>query len=556
MISSNKPEIIPIEVSSRILRHISRGIYRSPAGALKELISNSYDAGATKVTINTNYPSLDTIIITDDGNGISEKSFRKIISQIGFSDKKLGETITVKGDRKEFERQIIGHYGIGLLAIGQLTKEAIIISKTEGTLEGFKADIDFEQFEIVQKNKIKTAVIKDEAELEKLDSSQKAKFPIGECTLQRVRFDKTEKETSFTKIELTLIREDIKRVIKGEQPTKLFPEISKQHVYSANFEEILKLLREKEKKTADTKIKNQRIPRLKEYFYEMLLWELATYSPVAYPGIKEFETDSELESFSKEATKLEFDVVVDGFILKKPYEKYFWSSKKGYKPIVFKWLNEKYYKNNTASAFIVYQPGTMIRPKIMQGVLVRERGVSVGLYDGTFLNYPFNEGTKFNSLTGEIFAQGLSGAMNIDRDSFNQASTEYLEFTDWFHNKLYKVVFPFIKKYQQKKESPSRTKNQELLLKIFELLSKDKQKIRKLEFQELKGEDKKRLKKSGNKLIINTKHKENRLNITQREKLLLAISLITGEYITTEIFDDVSDEIENYKSKLRSDAKR
>ena len=58
-------ETITIEVSSRIIRHISRGIYRSPAGALKELVSNAYDAGARKVTINTGYPTVEKIIVTD-----------------------------------------------------------------------------------------------------------------------------------------------------------------------------------------------------------------------------------------------------------------------------------------------------------------------------------------------------------------------------------------------------------------------------------------------------------------------------------------------------------
>ena len=76
--TKNKIETIPIEVSSRILRHISRGIYRSPAGALKELISNSYDAGAKKVTINSNYPVIDKIIVTDNGCGITKSKFQRM----------------------------------------------------------------------------------------------------------------------------------------------------------------------------------------------------------------------------------------------------------------------------------------------------------------------------------------------------------------------------------------------------------------------------------------------------------------------------------------------
>src|ERR1700754_540051 len=124
---SSSEEKYEIEVSSRIIRHISRGIYRSPAGALKELISNAYDAGATKVTINTNYPIVDRIIITDNGKGITLQEFKELIKQIGFSKKVAGDKIKLPDSKQA--RKIIGHYGIGFLAIGQLAKEAIIISK-------------------------------------------------------------------------------------------------------------------------------------------------------------------------------------------------------------------------------------------------------------------------------------------------------------------------------------------------------------------------------------------------------------------------------------------
>ena len=48
--------IAPIEdeinAAARIIGDISTGIYRSPANALKELVSNSFDAGATEVIVN------------------------------------------------------------------------------------------------------------------------------------------------------------------------------------------------------------------------------------------------------------------------------------------------------------------------------------------------------------------------------------------------------------------------------------------------------------------------------------------------------------------------
>ena len=44
-----EPNMEKINVSAKIIADISSGIYRTPANALKELISNSFDADATSV---------------------------------------------------------------------------------------------------------------------------------------------------------------------------------------------------------------------------------------------------------------------------------------------------------------------------------------------------------------------------------------------------------------------------------------------------------------------------------------------------------------------------
>jgi HSP90 family molecular chaperone len=45
-----------IKVGEKALAHLSRGLYRSPASALRELVSNAWDANAKIVRIDTNYP--------------------------------------------------------------------------------------------------------------------------------------------------------------------------------------------------------------------------------------------------------------------------------------------------------------------------------------------------------------------------------------------------------------------------------------------------------------------------------------------------------------------
>jgi len=49
-------EQIPLKVTSGVLLYIGAGIYNSVAGAIKELVSNSFDADATRVVISMDYP--------------------------------------------------------------------------------------------------------------------------------------------------------------------------------------------------------------------------------------------------------------------------------------------------------------------------------------------------------------------------------------------------------------------------------------------------------------------------------------------------------------------
>ncbi len=551
----DKIEIIPIEVSSRILRHIGRGIYRSPAGALKELISNAYDAGAKKVTINSNYPVIDKIIVTDNGCGITKTKFEDVIQRIGFSEKNLGEEVTIIDSQGEAKRKIIGHYGIGFLAISQLAKKAVITSKVEDSVEGIRVTLDFDQFETHNIKGKMMSIAKSELAIEKSDKSKSrdedSKFSIGKCFLQEVKFDTASKKQSFTKVELIEIREDVQRQIASSGTTKLTPDIDSLRMYSSNFEEIIKLLRSKEQKSAQTKISEKKLPSLREYNYEKLLWELSVYSPLPYPEQAAFKKGGELYHFATLANQSEFEVVVDGFVLHKPYEEWFWQEKNGFKTKVYSWKNETYYHDFKVSGYLIYQPGTMIRPKAQQGVLIRENLVAVGLYDTTFLNYPFNEGSKFNSLTGEIFCTGLAGAMNVDRDSFNQTAEEYVALTEWFHDKLYNTVFPEIKSLQKDSDSPARAKNTDVVSDILNFLAKDGKKIKKVALKSLGKKDKRRVLINKNSLVVNIDHKDCDMSTAKREKLLLATALIINGYISDDVFDKVADEIEKVKKIVK-----
>src|SRR6185295_13159510 len=95
---------IPIRVTSVILLHIGAGIYNSVAGALKELVSNSFDADAENVIISTNYPHFDEIKVSDNGIGMSSSRLRQAMQTIGSSLKGISSENRVT---KKFNRPVI-----------------------------------------------------------------------------------------------------------------------------------------------------------------------------------------------------------------------------------------------------------------------------------------------------------------------------------------------------------------------------------------------------------------------------------------------------------------
>ncbi len=533
---NNKRQQIPVKVSARILRHMSRGIYRTPAGALKELVSNAYDAGATEVTINTHYPVFEKIVVTDNGAGMNRAGFIAVIQNIGLSDKVAGTTFKITGT--SIERVTIGHYGVGILAIGQLCKRVKITSKIKNSLEGFEAELDFEQFEVKTINGIERSIVKDEQEIEKKDKKlrdleleeEKKKFAIGKCYLEPLKYSTKHKAAHFTKLELEGIRDIVQSKLSGNF-LQDYRDIKRESKYSANFEELLKLYRENE----------QEISR-GQYPYEKLCWELATYSPITYPDLAIFREG--LYYFKNLTDIHNFKVVIDGMKMFKPFESIFFEDPKYPVKKVFLWRDEAYTKGRKVSGYIIFRQH--IRPKCMQGILVRESGVAIGMHDATFLEYPYHEATKFEQLTGELFVEGLSGALSIDRNSFNQIDENYLALTRWFHKKLRKEVFAEIKK-------DMGVRRRENSLKIFtQTLNQYLQKYGKyntMEFRKL-GKGKNLFHKEGNILYINKDHPEGKPNKPTVDKLLLASVLVISDIMPAGKMEKMLNNIRKAKKDI------
>ena len=118
----NKIDQIPVTISYRIIELFSAGLYSSPNKAFEELVSNSYDAMATKVSVYVpSDKSTESSImwVCDNGTSMNSEELKQFWA-IGRSHKK---------DITESERMPIGKFGIGKLATYILAQNLTIICK-------------------------------------------------------------------------------------------------------------------------------------------------------------------------------------------------------------------------------------------------------------------------------------------------------------------------------------------------------------------------------------------------------------------------------------------
>jgi hypothetical protein len=124
-----------LKTSDRVIARVTDGIYRQPASALRELISNAWDADANNVTILTDAPRFSRIYVRDDGVGMSYESLAHLLHSIGGSAKRreegqrLGISASDDPDRSPGGRPLIGKIGIGLFSVSQLSHRFRIITK-------------------------------------------------------------------------------------------------------------------------------------------------------------------------------------------------------------------------------------------------------------------------------------------------------------------------------------------------------------------------------------------------------------------------------------------
>ena len=127
-----------ITVDRNIVSLLSKFTYeRSLPYALREVISNAYDADATATRINIE-PKNEKIVIYDNGSGMTREEFQFYLRIAG---QRRGKRETLK-----FGRKRIGQFGVGFLAILPFCETLQIRSTTENSEELFTAEIPASRF--------------------------------------------------------------------------------------------------------------------------------------------------------------------------------------------------------------------------------------------------------------------------------------------------------------------------------------------------------------------------------------------------------------------------
>ena len=98
-----------LTVDKRIVPLLSRSTYEDFPKAIRELVSNAYDADATSINISINLINRE-IVIRDNGNGMSKNAFVNYL-------RIAGEQIGKQHLSPKLNRNRIGQFGIGFLAV-------------------------------------------------------------------------------------------------------------------------------------------------------------------------------------------------------------------------------------------------------------------------------------------------------------------------------------------------------------------------------------------------------------------------------------------------------
>ena len=502
-----------IKVANISIGHFSRGLYRSTAAAFKEIVSNAYDADATRIRIDTNFPEFDFISCVDNGSGMPLDDFMRFFSHEG-----IGSSIKRKFKTdysKIYNRPIIGRLGVGMLAIGQLCHSFKIESHYKddenGKRKAYSAEIILEDID---------SIPDIEEELRNTEKEKK-KLKVGNWEYELIDYDETKQgfriystdirptfrnEMRESMVVFKITNETLAKLKSQSVPNDILKNLgnikNREIKGSENFLELLKAkigneqttrfksLIFKNAESLDKKFsfsfkdlhtrffqKSRSIKESMPYFET--LWELSILCPLPYYGeidqypfnLKKFKFPHDKIEESNQAIQFvkdhqnqllnyNFHVFFDGVELRRCFQ---FPTEKDVTPKLYfiEFDNQIFGSRLKFAGYLFAQVSRAIRPRELNGIQIRLRSVGIGGYDDTFLRfYDTIETIRNRWVSGEIFVDlGLESALNIDRDSFNEHDEHYKKLQSFLHTKL-RNIFNEINSLS-KKESEKKRENKE-----------------------------------------------------------------------------------------------
>jgi hypothetical protein len=380
--------VTPREPSVDIVRIFSEGTYTSFPQALKEFISNSFDAAATTVALKFD-EEFGNLTIRDDGVGMSKEDFVDVFASIGRS----GKSVAALKKSRVPKRKRIGRFGIGALAIVGTAERFTVRSVREGASAGFEASVDLKE--------LAKSYHKDK------DLNTCWQFAMNE-------WDGESLSTHFTEVTLEGIRTDIRQNLQREG--KVLSE------YTVSVTELSGV--------------------------EELRWQLGLISPVAYAKdypIPEEDLDKAkdmpLRALCDALRSNRFSISVNGLPVVNQAFLPSYDPKKLVKAKEARLLKKRgvgyqvRYIQSSSDSSVTYRgyicvQASQVFPEEARGILVRLRGVAVGWY--RTVHFSASTTALLNSMSGEIWVDGLDEALQFDRESFREDHPLFV----WFKRRI------------------------------------------------------------------------------------------------------------------------
>lgn len=128
-----------LDYAPSAVQHLGVGLYKQLPQALAELITNCWDADATKVNIHIDYTKR-TISVSDNGNGMSHVELNENFLRVA-KNRRMSES----GSLSPKGRKVTGKKGLGKLALFGIANKIQVYSKKDGYKNAFEMD-----FKVIQ----------------------------------------------------------------------------------------------------------------------------------------------------------------------------------------------------------------------------------------------------------------------------------------------------------------------------------------------------------------------------------------------------------------------